>query len=135
MSGSIYSHVRRRLAVHSGNDPKALANRTLVILFVQLERAQRSGDFLEVQNAVARIERHLAEIGQRYRVVYAYMYLSLQTLEGLERQHNNAGAGRFALTYTDYYGNRTDRLLISIWAENLFERYRNHFLPACYRDR
>jgi hypothetical protein len=132
---SIYRHVRDQLRVHSGNDPKALGNKRLLVLFVQLERARRLVGFAEVARAVEQIERHLIDIGERYRVIYAYMYLYFGEAEPLEREHGPASEGRFSLTYKDEYRFKTERILTHIWAGAMFDRYRDHFLAACYRDR
>lgn len=129
---SIYAFTRAKLAGHSGHDPAVLNDRCALVLFVGLERARRAGDFESAVRAVERIENYFTDTRQRYRVIYAYMYLLLSKSR---RTAASSMHGWYEASYRDEARYRTHRILTDIWAQHHYERFAKHFLPLCYKGR
>lgn len=130
---SIYAFTRTKLAGHSNGDSAVMNDKGVLVLFVLLERARRAGDFESVVQAVERIEAYFIETGQRYRVIYAYMYLLLSA--GSRRTAASSMDGWYEATYRDEARYRSHRILTDIWAQHQYERFAKHFLPLCYKNR
>lgn len=130
---SIYAFTRRKIAGHSGHDPAVLEDKQALLLFVGLERARRAGEFEPTVRAVERIEAYFTRTGQRYRLIYAYMYLHLA--DPKTRTRASTGYGWYEAAYRDRTRYGTHRILTDIWAQHKYESLSDHLLPLCYKGR
>lgn len=129
---AIYQDTREKLMHHGVCETSAgrliLADATLFLKFVQLERAVRQDDFDHVQTAMRALETHACMIGKRQLLVYAYLYLMFpKTPENRQQaQHHpvseNGAPDNAAIT--------ADSTLIRSWAQRQFDRYGPAFFRA-----
>ncbi|TIR17561.1 MAG: hypothetical protein E5X34_23335 [Mesorhizobium sp.] len=140
MALSIYLATRKKLISHGvKNTPDGnltLTDKGLFLLFVRLERAQRSKSFEAVQAAVQFIESHTESIGKRYLTLFAYMYIyfsdgtpKLTELDEILEDGGVRKTKEYRRAVTD------EEIVIAAWGKVQFNRYENSFFRALYAHR
>lgn len=136
---SIYSTVKAKLIRH-GVDRMADGRLTLTDVklfstFVQLERVKRIASFDGVLEVCAEIEAHLARLGKRQLIVFAYMYLSFSDLT--PRIHERAEVlpgGKVRKSYIFDRAISDEEMLIGLWARVEYEAVGDHLLCLIYAN-
>jgi uncharacterized membrane protein len=140
MALSIYLATRKKLISHGvKNTPDGnltLTDKGLFLLFVRLERAQRSKSFEAVQAAVQAIESYTQSIGKQYLTLFAYMYIyfsdgtpKLTKFDEILEDGGVRKTKEYRRAVTD------EEIVISAWAALKFNRYRDSFFRALYSRR
>ena len=137
MTNSIYKFVQKKLISH-GVDRTAdglitLADRSLFLAFVQLERAVRIADFDAVRSAVKRIDEHVRSLRKRHLVVFAYMYLGFS--DGTPKiTHAEVRTGDGGVLRSVEYRRAVtpEERLIADWGHLWIERFGKSYLRAVY---
>ncbi len=136
---SIYKTVKAKLITH-GVDRTAdgrltLTDAELFSLFVQLERAKERASFDAVLEVCAKMEAHLAHIGKRQLIVFAYMYLrfseltpATQELDALLPDGKVRKSWIFRRPVSD------EEMLIGLWARVRYDAVREHMLRLVYAN-
>ncbi|GHC09603.1 hypothetical protein GCM10007291_02280 [Gemmobacter nanjingensis] len=132
-NSSIYKTVRAKLITH-GVDRTAdgrltLTDAELFSLFVQLERVKGIASFDGVLEVCAEIEAHVAHLGKRQLIVFAYMYLSFSDLAPRIHEPDEVLPDR-KVRKSYVFGREVsdEEMLIGLWARVKYEAVGEHML-------
>ncbi|MGX7875945.1 hypothetical protein ACVDG5_027425 [Mesorhizobium sp. ORM6] len=140
MGSSIYETTRQKLfghGVRNTNDGRlTLVDKKLFLLFVKLERAQRSKYFDAVEAAVHAIEVYVKSIGKPQIALFAYMYVyfsdgtpKMTECDELLERGGVRKIKEYRRPVTD------EEIAIAAWAGVKFDRYRDSFFHALHISR
>ncbi|MPM43163.1 hypothetical protein SDC9_89836 [bioreactor metagenome] len=136
---SLYKTTKAKLITHGVNRTAdgrlVLTDVKLFSLFAKLERLKGMPSFDGVLEVCLEIETHVARLGKRQLIVFAYMYLSFSDLT--PRLHERDEVFPDGKVRKSYIFDRTvsdEEMLIGLWARVKYESVGQHMLRVIYAN-
>jgi hypothetical protein len=136
---SIYQFVKNKLLTHGVDKTKVgqltLNDKSLFILFVDLERSSRQSNFESVQCAAEKIEKYLISIGKRHLMAFVYLYLKHNrfTPKIIERDET-LNDGKIKKSYIFLTDVSNEERLIGLWARVKYDQVGETMLRTVYAE-
>lgn len=130
---SIHEHTIDRLK-QIKVQPEVLADKKLVLLFVELERADRSVDFEQVESAISRMRRYLKRHNKDHLLIHGYQYVGF-FLDGTRSKFasDKNGSGWCKLTFQYSRQVSREEHIIRQWAFLMYQRHAKFYVSR-YRS-